>query len=113
MRSSASQLVPEIVNDRASRTDCDRHVATAETVQRLDAELLTEQVRSLIQLEGVAVIGRGSRNLAKEIVVRIRDQNLRRAEASQFIFERVKRVHLGHSKFAGADIEERQSEQLL
>src|SRR5580693_1084723 len=113
MRRSSSQLVSEIVHDRTGRADGYRQVATAETVQRLNAELLTKQVRSLIQLEGVAVIGRGAWNLANEILIRIRNQNFRRAEASQFVFERVKRIHLGHSKFAGADVEERQSVQLL
>src|ERR1700759_1432464 len=107
MRSSASQLVPEIMNDRTSRTNGYRQIATAETVQRLNAELLTKQVRSLIQFEGVAVIGRGTWNFANEILVRIRNQNFRRAESSQFIFERVKRIDLGYSKFAGADIQER------
>src|ERR1700733_4014920 len=107
MRSSASQLVPEIMNDCASRADGYRQVATAETVQRLNAELLTKEVRSLIQFEGVAVIRRGAWNLANEILVRIRNQNFRWAESSQFIFERVKRINLGYSKFAGADIQER------
>ena len=51
MRRSPAQLVLEIVDDRPRRTYRDRHVAAAETVKRLDAELLTKQVRSVIEFE--------------------------------------------------------------
>src|ERR1700676_4071108 len=101
------------MNDCPGSTDGERHIGAAETIQRLHAELLAEQIRSLIQFESVAVIGRSTRNFANQFRVRIRDQDLRRTEASQFVFEGLKRVHLRNPEFAGANIKEGQPEQEL
>ena len=79
----STQVMLEIMNDRARRADRRRHFCATKTIKRFRFEMLAQGERRLFRKEGVTVVRKHTLNRRKTLF--LAHQNFRRPNPCQFI----------------------------
>ena len=79
----STQVMLEIMNDRARRADRRRHFCATKTIKRFRFEMLAQGERRLFRKEGVTVVRKHTLDRRKTLFLAY--QNFRRPNPCQFI----------------------------
>ena len=75
------------------------HSGTSKPVQRLDLEVVTEGMNSLIEKERITVIWKTVPETTQSLELLIRDKELRRRQPGQFVLQLLAIGELGEGEF--------------
>ena len=108
-----TELVSQVVEDATGGGESGGHVAAAETIERLDLELILQGVEGLIREEGVAVVGEVVFEASEFGNLFVGDEEFGRGEAGEFVLELLAVVELGDGEFTSGVVGASKSELLL
>ena len=113
VRRISSHLSDQVVQESPCRTHGGRQIIAAETVERMDLEMLSQEFRRRQGLENVAVKKVGVPESPKKIFLLLGSDHLGRQDAGEFVDEKLDVRQLRQAKLSGGQFTEGQANHSL